>query len=94
MTSGPAWKRAGVYRQGVNDVKTQVGRNDRCPCVSGRKYKHCCERKVSGWSPGQRALFVLVLVVLVGGLVLAVSSRQEPTGPQMGVWSEEHGHYH
>ena len=19
-----------------------VGRNDRCPCASGRKYKHCC----------------------------------------------------
>ena len=22
--------------------KTRVGRNDRCPCGSGKKYKHCC----------------------------------------------------
>jgi hypothetical protein len=22
-----------------------TGRNDPCPCGSGKKYKHCCERK-------------------------------------------------
>ncbi|MDZ4257132.1 MAG: SEC-C domain-containing protein [Gemmatimonadales bacterium] len=26
---------------------TLAGRNDRCPCGSGRKYKHCCLRTVS-----------------------------------------------
>ena len=25
-------------------VKEQVGRNDRCPCGSGKKFKHCCGR--------------------------------------------------
>ena len=25
---------------------TKPGRNDPCPCGSGKKYKHCCERKV------------------------------------------------
>jgi preprotein translocase subunit SecA len=25
--------------------KKRVGRNDPCPCGSGRKYKHCCGRK-------------------------------------------------
>jgi len=25
-----------------------VGRNDQCPCGSGRKYKHCCGRKGAG----------------------------------------------
>ncbi|MFZ1904447.1 MAG: SEC-C metal-binding domain-containing protein [Steroidobacteraceae bacterium] len=24
--------------------RTRVGRNDRCPCGSGRKYKKCCLR--------------------------------------------------
>ncbi|MBK3517601.1 SEC-C domain-containing protein [Carboxylicivirga sp. N1Y132] len=27
----------------VNDVKT--GRNDPCPCGSGKKYKKCCLNK-------------------------------------------------
>lgn len=75
-------------------MKTQVGRNDRCPCGSGRKYKHCCERKADGWSRGQLMLLTVVLVVLVGGLMLAVSSRQEHAGQPTGIWSEEHGHYH
>ncbi|MGA1825307.1 MAG: SEC-C metal-binding domain-containing protein [bacterium] len=22
----------------------KIGRNDSCPCGSGRKYKHCCGR--------------------------------------------------
>jgi uncharacterized protein YecA (UPF0149 family) len=25
--------------------KKKAGRNDPCPCGSGRKYKHCCMRK-------------------------------------------------
>jgi len=25
--------------------KTKIGRNDPCPCQSGRKYKHCCGKK-------------------------------------------------
>ena len=24
---------------------TKIGRNDRCPCGSGKKYKHCCQSK-------------------------------------------------
>jgi SEC-C motif len=26
--------------------KVKVGRNDQCPCGSGKKFKHCCESKV------------------------------------------------
>ncbi|MDR1739370.1 MAG: SEC-C domain-containing protein [Bacteroidales bacterium] len=26
--------------------KTKIGRNDLCPCGSGKKYKYCCESKV------------------------------------------------
>ncbi len=29
----------------------KVGRNDKCPCQSGRKYKHCCGRTASVSQP-------------------------------------------
>jgi len=32
-------------RQPVKAAGRRVGRNDPCPCGSGRKYKHCCMRK-------------------------------------------------
>jgi preprotein translocase subunit SecA len=28
--------------------QTRVGRNDPCPCGSGKKYKHCCGKKERG----------------------------------------------
>jgi tetratricopeptide (TPR) repeat protein len=28
------------------NLSVRVGRNDRCPCGSGRKYKHCCQAKL------------------------------------------------
>lgn len=30
------------YRQSCQAVSHKVGRNDPCPCGSGRKYKNCC----------------------------------------------------
>ncbi len=36
----------GPPRQGtVKRTEEKVGRNDPCPCGSGKKYKHCCARK-------------------------------------------------
>jgi uncharacterized protein YecA (UPF0149 family) len=29
----------------VRNTEAEIGRNDPCPCNSGRKYKHCCIRK-------------------------------------------------
>lgn len=40
-----AWMRA---RRLPQQARTQVGRNDPCPCGSGRKYKHCCGRRAQG----------------------------------------------
>jgi preprotein translocase subunit SecA len=31
---------------GVRSAKKKIGRNDPCPCGSGKKYKHCCGRNV------------------------------------------------
>jgi len=70
-----------------------AGRNDRCPCGSGRKHKHCCAKKTGGTSVTQRIVFSLVAIVLIGGLVLAFSTREHRAQPS-GVWSAEHNHYH
>ena len=72
----------------------QVGRNEPCPCGSGKKYKQCHASKAAQMSPGQLWTLIVVSVVFLGGLVLAVASRQEHVAQPAGVWSEEHGHYH
>ncbi len=73
------------------------GRNDKCPCGSGKKYKQCCEGK--GPNPwGTRVMVGLVLATILGALYAGVASfYEEPssTSPAPGkVWSPEHGHYH
>ena len=77
-----------------------VGRNEPCPCGSGKKHKHCCAGKKER-TPQSMWTTVLVALVLLGGLVLAgVSfmqdeSDREAAGPANGrVWSEAHGHWH
>ncbi|MBA1334938.1 MAG: hypothetical protein HPY66_0559 [Firmicutes bacterium] len=30
------------YTEMVNQTRTKIGRNDPCPCGSGKKYKKCC----------------------------------------------------
>ena len=70
-----------------------AGRNDRCACGSGRKHKHCCGRKAGGTSLTQRVVLSVVAFVLIGGLVLAFSTREDRAQPS-GVWSAEHNHYH
>jgi hypothetical protein len=74
-------------------VKT--GRNAPCPCGSGLKYKQCCLNKAK--QPAWRTKLAIVAVVLLvaGGLVLAVIglTGSEPAERQR-VWSEEHQHWH
>ena len=48
-----AWTKAGYGMPAVNPFK-DVGRNDPCPCGSGRKFKKCClgkEEAQAGWVP-------------------------------------------
>lgn len=68
----------------------RTGRNDPCPCESGKKFKHCCAAK-------QHQMSALLLVVLIASAILAVvvivvSVRQSSGSGR--VWSAEHGHYH
>jgi len=66
------------------------GRNDPCPCGSGKKFKQCCASKKDRVSPA-------LIAVLVAGAVLAiiviVVNVRRSTNSGM-VWSPEHGHYH
>lgn len=71
---------------------SKIGRNDPCPCGSGRKYKHCCLADRRGTSTRTRVLMLLVGLVLVAGAILAVT--WEPGADSRRVWSEEHGHWH
>ncbi|MGH3056116.1 MAG: UPF0149 family protein, partial [Gaiellaceae bacterium] len=34
----------GTHRREPRNVKSKIGRNDLCPCGSGKKYKRCCGR--------------------------------------------------
>ena len=42
----------------------KVGRNDPCPCGSGRKFKQCCANKAEGRSHlGMYALLVALMAI-------------------------------
>lgn len=78
-------------------------RNRPCPCESGRRYKHCCERREQ--APGQRAgesirrgaAYAIVPVTLAALAVLAVAAFRDGSEdhvPGGRVWSTAHGHWH
>jgi SEC-C motif len=68
----------------------RTGRNDPCPCESGKKYKQCCALK-------QHQMSRLVLLLLIAGAIMAVVvivTSVRRSGGSGQVWSAEHGHYH
>lgn len=76
----------------------KTGRNDACPCGSGRKYKNCCLDKRASLPAGQRIMLGIIAVVVVTGLlVIFVTVRDHDysnSGGGIKVWSEEHQHWH
>ena len=78
-------------------MATTVGRNEPCPCGSGKKYKLCCAIKPQKTSLASRIAFSLVALMLLGGALVMLTSLDElddePVGPRR-VWSEEHQHWH
>lgn len=77
----------------------KIGRNERCSCGSGRKYKHCCEGKGRGLSTvGWATLVAAIAAVAV--ILAGVFSAEEDDAPSTAacpagqVWSAEHGHCH
>ena len=78
----------------------KVGRNEPCPCGSGKKYKHCCLNKDADAMPLQYKLMIAVFVlVAAAGLIsflTSLGSSHEASSVQRDglVWSEEHQHWH
>jgi hypothetical protein len=71
----------------------RAGRNDLCPCGSGRKFKKCCEAKTD--IVRQRVLMIVVGAFVAGALVAGVLSFTTGGGGGGGrVWDPVHGHYH
>ena len=51
-----------------------VGRNEPCPCGSGKKYKHCCALRKDRASAGSWIVAALIgLALLTGGVYLLLS---------------------
>ena len=72
------------------------GRNDACPCGSGKKYKKCCELKLRN-KRGNTLLLVIVGLLMAAGVVAGITAFTNDrghAGRTQGVWSPEHGHYH
>ena len=84
-------------------AQAKVGRNDRCPCGSGKKYKNCCADKVArkmspaGWAAivalvaAAGVLLMLVVNATRGGGTAVPSSGVCPPGQ---VWDPIHRHCH
>jgi hypothetical protein len=70
------------------------GRNDACPCGSGRKFKRCCEGKTPSRRSGR------FLLIVVGGLMVAAiavgfaSFNGDRQSSGVRIWDSAHGHYH
>lgn len=58
----------------------RVGRNDACPCGSGRKFKACCEGKRSrGMSRGLIALLAVIGAIAAVGVVASIRDKDAQT---------------
>jgi len=71
----------------------KVGRNDHCPCGSGKKYKRCCEPAARAMSGRMRLVILLVAGAVAAAVIAGIVTRSDDGGAGR-VWSAEHGHYH
>ena len=70
-----------------------TGRNDLCPCGSGRKFKKCCASKTA--SARQSRLWMIVVgIAVVSALAVGVASFRAGSTGSVRVWDPAHGHYH
>jgi hypothetical protein len=69
-----------------------TGRNEPCPCGSGKKFKACCAGK-SADSTSSRLIIAAIAAVVLVAIIAMMSNSREGSAPAR-VWSPEHGHYH
>ena len=76
----------------------KIGRNEPCPCGSGKKYKQCCEGKPTArsklLSQSLLALLGFGFFLLVISIVDGFYSSGQGGADLNRVWSQEHGHWH
>jgi len=75
----------------------KVGRNDPCPCGSGKKYKQCCERTSNRLSPLAWLAIVGAAVAALVAFGLSFNVSPELTNitcPPGQIWDPGHGHCH
>ena len=56
---------------------TKIGRNQLCPCGSGKKYKHCCLRSQPGGVPAAPRQVTVSLKAMIQEMQEVAASRQE-----------------
>ena len=73
-----------------------TGRNDPCPCGSGKKFKRCCQEKIRTAKSSSNLTMVILIAALAAAAVAGVSAftSKAPAVAPGKVWSPEHGHYH
>ena len=73
-----------------------VGRNELCPCGSGKKFKRCCGARGRTLGVRERVVLMALIGVVLAAILVGIASFRGDAGstaPQR-VWSEEHGHWH
>ena len=71
----------------------KTGRNDECPCGSGKKFKRCCEAKTPS-ARSSRFLMIAVGAAVVAAVVAGIASFNTERTQATGVWDPVHQHYH
>jgi len=73
----------------------KTGRNDLCPCGSGKKYKKCHETLERGGTAKGRLLMIVVGAAVLGAIAVGVAQfTGEGTSGGTRTWDPAHGHYH
>jgi hypothetical protein len=84
----------------------ETGRNDACPCGSGKKFKNCCIGEAKRHSSrGLMFLIAAIAVIAAAGFVPQMLEDSQPkrtpvpaasrsAGGAGKVWSSEHNHWH
>ncbi len=70
---------------------SKVGRNDPCPCGSGKKHKLCCGRTSGKMSRVALVAVIAVVVAIAATLVYTFTGAQSTTGVQQ---DPHYGHNH
>ena len=87
-----------AHKNATQNTDRKVGRNERCPCGSGKKHKVCCGRKRKRVAPlawlAIAAVAVIAVVALASVFSSAGENRSVQTCPPGQTWSTSHGHCH